>query len=144
MVVNNQAGTLSSAVTDSIFKIQYYNATLQPDDDEGQETQEWHGNGMLRFTSKAGTKLLAFTHRGLGEAVILKDPYAYPKSEGGGSIVQVGRSIRDTGCGRKLAGFYIPHGVCGLLLVLVRTAAMLLLLLLYASTSALLAQHRTV
>ena len=28
-----------------------------------QPTEEYHGNGVLRFTSAAGEKLLAFTHK---------------------------------------------------------------------------------
>merc|ERR1712050_185147 len=74
-----EAGTTSTTSKDSRFKIQYYNST---------SGEEFHGNGVQRFTSKSGTVYLAFTHRSDAEAVIFKDPFTYTRPEGGGKIVQ--------------------------------------------------------
>ena len=43
---------------------------------------------MLRFTTKDGTDLVAYTHRFMSEAVIIKNPYSYSYANGGGTIVQ--------------------------------------------------------
>lgn len=108
-------GTLSPNVSDSVFRIQYYKHTAPPapppaGDDEDQGTQagsrglrrrleeggggggaveQWHGNGLLLLRSRSGVRLLAFTHRGAKEAVVLRDPWAYSTRKGrGGEIVQ--------------------------------------------------------
>lgn len=101
-------GTLSSAPTDSVFKLQYYKHAASPappprgDDDEEQGSwrrraeegggggvvEQWHGNGLLLFTSRGGVRLLAFTHRGAKEAVVLRDPWVYSAQKRGGQIVQ--------------------------------------------------------
>ena len=57
-------GTLNTSAADTIFKVQYYMATAR-------STEEWHGNGMLRFKLKDGTPLIAFTHRKLSEVRIV-------------------------------------------------------------------------
>jgi len=74
------AGTMSTATNDTRFKLPFFK--------ESSGSEEWHGNGMLRFTSKAGTVYLAVTHWMLAEAVVFKDPFTYKASEGGGKIVQ--------------------------------------------------------
>lgn len=74
-------GTTSTALNETIFKVQYEKPS-------GKKSEEWHGNGILSFTTKAGVKLLAITHRMDAEAVIMKDPYTYGASDGGGSILQ--------------------------------------------------------
>ena len=43
---------------------------------------------LLRFNLKDGTALMAFTHRFLAEAVVIKDPYSHSYADGGGTIVQ--------------------------------------------------------
>ena len=55
---------------------------------KGSLSEEWHGNGVERFTTKDGTTILAITHRADSEAVIFKDPFTYPSAQGGGSILQ--------------------------------------------------------
>jgi len=75
-------GTTSTVYSDSIFKVQYHQPSGQ------RKPEQWHGNGMLRFTTKDGVKLLAITHRADHEAVIMKDPYTYTAANGGGSILQ--------------------------------------------------------
>merc|ERR1719150_1030989 len=71
---------MSTVFNESIFKVQYTKPAQR-------KQEEWHGNGMLRFTTKNGLNLLAITHRGDSEAVIMKDPYTYDSSNGGGSIL---------------------------------------------------------
>ena len=75
-------GTTSTDLAETVYKVQYY--TPGPDADTtarrraeespggGGGMEQWHGNGMLRFQTKAGVKLLAFTHRFDAEAIILK------------------------------------------------------------------------
>jgi hypothetical protein len=75
-------GTNSTAAADSIFALQYY-------EQSGSMTaEEWHGNGVKRFQSLDGTWILAVTQRFANGALLLKDPFTYSKSEGGGSILQ--------------------------------------------------------
>jgi hypothetical protein len=76
------AGTTSRRSKDSRFKIQYYS------DSNTKTGEEFHGNGVQRFTSTDGTAYLAFTHRTDAEAVIFKDPFTYSIGNGGGLIVQ--------------------------------------------------------
>merc|ERR1712178_556550 len=80
-----EAGTFSTTSKDSRFKIQYSK------DSEGSFPgggEQFHGNGVQRFTAKSGITYLAFTHRADAEAVIFKDPFTYNSAEGGGKIVQ--------------------------------------------------------
>lgn len=77
--VFKEAGTMSTTSKDSRFKIQYHTST---------SGEEFHGNGVQRFTSKSGIVYLAFTHRTDAEAVIFKDPFTYSSAQGGGNIVQ--------------------------------------------------------
>jgi len=79
-----EAGTMSTVSKESRFKIQYYVDSST----SGTGGEQFHGNGVLRFTSKAGTSYLAFTHRMDAEAVIFKDPFTYTSQQGGGKIVQ--------------------------------------------------------
>jgi len=78
------AGTLSNDTKASRFKIQFY--VDQPS--SGGAGEQFHGNGVLHFVSKAGISYLAFTHRMDSEAVIFKDPFSYSSQDGGGRIVQ--------------------------------------------------------
>lgn len=55
--VFKEAGTVSTTPKDSRFKIQFY------DEPSGWTQEQWHGNGIQRFTNLQGTSLLAFTHR---------------------------------------------------------------------------------
>jgi hypothetical protein len=50
--------------------------------------EQWHGNGVLRFTTKDGTNLVAFTQRMAAQAVIMRDPWVHASAAGGGKIVQ--------------------------------------------------------
>jgi len=79
-----EVGTMSTTSKESRFKIQYYTDSST----SGTGGEQFHGNGVLRFTSKAGTALLAFTHRMDAEAIIFKDPFTYSSAEGGGKILQ--------------------------------------------------------
>lgn len=102
-------GTLSPAAADSVFKLQYYKHAASPppppprgDEEEEQSSwrrrveegggggvvEQWHGNGLLLFASRGGVQLLAFTHRGAKEAVVLRNPWAYSAEKRGGQIVQ--------------------------------------------------------
>ena len=63
----------------SVYKLQYVNGT---------GTEEWHGNGVLRFADKAGNTLLALTHRFYEEAFVVKDPWTYAKADGADAILQ--------------------------------------------------------
>lgn len=74
-----KAGTTEDGVDASRFKVQFQKSYTE---------QQWHGNGMNRFTTKAGVTILAFTHRFQAEAVLLKDPWTYTQANGGGKILQ--------------------------------------------------------
>ena len=50
--------------------------------------EEWHGNGVARFTAMDGTAVLAVTHRNLCEAILVSDPWVAPRQRGGGEILQ--------------------------------------------------------
>ena len=63
----------------SVYKLQYVNGT---------GTEEWHGNGVLRFADKAGNTLLALTHRFYEEAFVVKDPWTYAIADGADAILQ--------------------------------------------------------
>ena len=63
----------------SVYKLQYVNGT---------GTEEWHGNGVLRFADKAGNTLLALTHRFYEEAFVVKDPWTYGAADGADAILQ--------------------------------------------------------
>ena len=63
----------------SVYKLQYVNGT---------GTEEWHGNGVLRFADKAGNELLALTHRFYEEAFVVKDPWTYAIADGADAILQ--------------------------------------------------------
>lgn len=78
-----EAGTMSTTSKDSRFKIQFYK-----DASTSGGGEQFHGNGVQRFTSKSGITYLSFTHRMDAEAVIFKDPFTYNSKEGGGKIVQ--------------------------------------------------------
>ena len=73
-------GTTNTSKAASVYKVQY--------EKSAGGGEQWHGNGMLRFTSVTGARLLAFTHRFDAEAVILSDPWAVAASAGGGAILQ--------------------------------------------------------
>jgi hypothetical protein len=73
--VYKEVGTTSST-GEQRFKIKFSSSS---------GTEEWHGNGVQRFTSSSGATLLAFTHRFGKEAVIFKDPFTHAD---GGKILQ--------------------------------------------------------
>jgi len=73
------AGTTSTAADDSRFKVQHV---------KNGADEQWHGNGVIRFETLAGVKVLAYTGRFACEAVLIKDPFTYSAAEGGGEIVQ--------------------------------------------------------
>lgn len=75
---------MSTTSKDSRFKIQYYKDTST----SGGGGEQWHGNGVQRFTAKSGVTYLAFTHRMDAEAIVFKDPFTYTSQQGGGKIVQ--------------------------------------------------------
>jgi len=83
-VVSTNAGEEKSGTdkASAIFKIQYFNGA------NTQHGEQWHGNGIDRFTSKGGTTIMAMTHRFLNEAILFKDPFTYKKVNGGGNILQ--------------------------------------------------------
>merc|ERR1719440_2167098 len=62
------AGTMSTTPKDSRFKIQYYKDSST----SGGGGEQWHGNGVQRFTAKNGVSYLAFTHRMDAEAIVFK------------------------------------------------------------------------
>jgi len=74
-----KAGTTEDTEDASRFKIQFQKTYTD---------EQWHGNGMNRFTTKSGVTILAFTHRFAAEAVLLKDPWTYKAANGGGKILQ--------------------------------------------------------
>ena len=51
--------------------------------------EQWHANGVQRWTTAAGRDVLAFTHRSYNEAVILSDPWTV---KDGGKILPVSTS----------------------------------------------------
>lgn len=81
--IENRLGAETFDFNSSVYKLQYVNKTLTK-----RGGEEWHGNGVLRFTSKAGDVLLAMTHRFFMEAFIVKDPWTYSKAEGADAILQ--------------------------------------------------------
>ena len=79
-----EIGTNSTLVEDGIYKIQFY-----PTSNYSTETyQQFHMNGLTRFQHKSGTWVLAVSHKTHSEVLLLKCPYTYASSEGGGSILQ--------------------------------------------------------
>lgn len=80
-------GTLSTDAADGIFNIQFH-ALLEAENPEDEASQQYHQNGLVRFQAKDGTWVLAATHKIHGEAVLIKDPWSYTSSEGGGTILQ--------------------------------------------------------
>ena len=91
-------GTRSTTASDTVYKVQYYHGGATTgrrlEEGGGGAVEQWHGNGLLLFQVKDGTKLLAFTHRLGKEAVVLRDPYTYRAGGGasggggGGEILQ--------------------------------------------------------
>lgn len=74
-----KAGTTEDSAEASRFKVQFQKTVTG---------EQWHGNGMNRFTTKSGVTIVAFTHRFAAEAVLLKDPWTYTAANGGGKILQ--------------------------------------------------------
>jgi len=71
-------GTFSD---DSVYKIRYIrNGTSHP--------EQWHLNGISRFTTMDGTTVLAFSTIHDNEVVLLRDPWTYSVAERGGEILQ--------------------------------------------------------
>uniref|UniRef100_A0A7S0ZSL5 Uncharacterized protein n=2 Tax=Noctiluca scintillans TaxID=2966 RepID=A0A7S0ZSL5_NOCSC len=86
------AGTFSQDRRESVFKMQFYNVSVpdgpSPELRPTSRGEQFHGNGLQRFTTRSGLQILAFTVCWQSEAVLFKDPYSYSKSEGGGKILQ--------------------------------------------------------
>lgn len=76
----DKLGTTSVARADTVYRVQYTKKTTG--------AEQWHGNGMLRFSTRHGEPLIAFTHRFMAEAVLITDPWATAAAAGGGAIVQ--------------------------------------------------------
>lgn len=77
--IETRIGAETYDYNSTVYKLQYRNGT---------GTEEFHGNGVLKFTTVAGVKLLALTHRFYEEAFVVKDPWAYSKAEGADAILQ--------------------------------------------------------
>jgi len=72
-------GTFSD--DDSVYKIRYVsNGTSHP--------EQWHLNGISRFTTKDGTAILAFSTIHDNEVILARDPWTYSAAERGGEILQ--------------------------------------------------------
>jgi len=54
----------------------------------GTSTEEYHGNGVLPFTTSAGDELLGITQFFMNGATIVLNPWKVTKANGGGRIVQ--------------------------------------------------------
>jgi hypothetical protein len=77
----------STAARDTVYNVQYHRggaATGRRLEEGGGAMEQWHGNGLLLFQVKDGTRLLALTHRLGKEAVVLRDPYTYRAGGGAG------------------------------------------------------------
>jgi len=71
-------GTTSTTTSDSIYKIMY----------ESGGPEQFHMNGITRFQTNDGTWILGATFRSNAEAILIKCPYTYKASDGGGTILQ--------------------------------------------------------
>ena len=71
-------GSLSTDPKDLIRRVQY--VPQAPASNNTSLYRQWHMNGLLRFESKsnASEPLLAFTHYGMHESVIVNDPWTHP------------------------------------------------------------------
>ena len=74
-------GTTSRNNEDSVFKVQHY--SMESQTNNGGE--EWHGNGIARWTMQSGEKIMAITHKSLSEAILISDPWEDPTN---GAILQ--------------------------------------------------------
>ena len=93
-------GTTSTDTADSIFKVQHYventagikeekvngeklelNNTDADGTTEGGSAEQWHGNGVARWTMNDGTKIMAITHKNLCEAILVSDPWEVADSQ---------------------------------------------------------------
>jgi len=84
--IYSHLGTTSSSADDTRFRMQYHASGV--DDAANGGDEQWHGNGVKRFQAIDGTWILALTQRFANGAVLLKDPFTYSASQGGGQIVQ--------------------------------------------------------
>lgn len=75
------AGTTASDDDSTRFKQQFITTGSS-----GME--QWHGNGVTRFSTLGGTAVLAITQKNRAEATLMKCPWTYSKSQGGGTILQ--------------------------------------------------------
>ena len=80
------SGTLAMDETSTIYKIQH--GSWDGAGDSGAAFEQWHQNGVLRWTGRDGVSYMAITHYAHHEAVIMLDPYVYPTTDGGGEVVQ--------------------------------------------------------
>ena len=77
--IEKRLGAETFDYNSTVYKLQYVNGT---------GTEEWHGNGVLRFADKAGNHLMALTHRFYEEAFVVKDPWVYDRAGGADAILQ--------------------------------------------------------
>jgi len=54
----------------------------------GWPLQQWHANGLFRFTARCGTSVLAISLRDRNEVVLIKDPFTYESHGGHATILQ--------------------------------------------------------
>ena len=74
-----QLGTASNASADTIYKIPFAKT---------HASEEYHGNGVLMFTTAAGDEVMALTNFVLNGATLVRNPWKVLKANGGGEILQ--------------------------------------------------------
>ena len=74
-----QLGTSNTTSAASIYKQAFTKTT---------KTEEYHGNGVLPFTTAAGEEILGITQFFQNGATLIRNPWKVTKANGGGSIVQ--------------------------------------------------------
>ena len=101
-----ELGTMSKAAQDTIYRIPFYvapNASSSSSDSDSI-VEEWHINGVERFTTQTDhVDILAVTHRLLSELILISDPWTTQSAMeggggGGGEILQrFGVAVPGTG-----------------------------------------------
>ncbi|KAH8068553.1 hypothetical protein JL721_6699 [Aureococcus anophagefferens] len=64
--IESKLGAETYDYNSTVYKMQYVNESF------GADSEEWHGNGILKFDDAAGTTLLALTHRFYEEAFVVR------------------------------------------------------------------------
>mmetsp|Transcript_94615 Transcript_94615/g.270780 ORF Transcript_94615/g.270780 Transcript_94615/m.270780 type:complete len:449 (+) Transcript_94615:52-1398(+) len=125
-------GTTSATASDGIYSIYHSSASTEHDallkrasaseliaaieanHTLAQSVEEYHQNGLTRFTAADDTTILASTHRSANtEARLLKCPWRYTTAEGGGSILQRFGSpgVHTFGLTSKTGSFTAMHNI---------------------------------